>query len=194
MNCVWQCRSSHTQVWGQIQADPWEYSLSSQSDDLRWQESNLQFKLLLEHIRDTREVEHTQRLLCASFNVTLTHTHAETLKTCQVPEDFLKSDATKSWTHCGRDDHRPARPYISSFLTLLQLFLLLYIWLVIYFQSPFFLICCGLHIRVKYTEFKAHFASIPQGNLSFSFMIKQLKDRVNEKEVTQKGPNTKLFC
>lgn len=83
-----------TKVCRQVQVDPWEYSLPSQSDDLWWQESHLQLKLLLEHVGDARQVEHTQRLLRAGFNVTL-NAHKHTHSVSKEPKNSSSSDTAE---------------------------------------------------------------------------------------------------
>ncbi|TNN40657.1 hypothetical protein EYF80_049172 [Liparis tanakae] len=64
--CRWP-RVSLLHRW-QVQADPREHALSGQRDDLRWQESHLQLELLLKHLGDARQVEHTQALLLTGIN------------------------------------------------------------------------------------------------------------------------------
>lgn len=83
-----------TKVCWQVQVDPREYSLASQSDDLWWQESHLQLKLLLEHVGDARQVEHAQRLLCAGFNVTL-NTHKHTHSGSKEPKNLSSTDTAE---------------------------------------------------------------------------------------------------
>ena len=74
----------HTQVLGQVQADPWEHSLSGQSDVLGWQEIHFQLNLPLKYLRDAWQIDHMQLLLCTSFNVTLSHTQKQKRKTCKI--------------------------------------------------------------------------------------------------------------
>lgn len=183
--CGLRCvrRSLLTKVYWQVQGDPWEYSLASQSDDLWWQESHLQLKLLLEHVGDARQVEHTQRSLCAGFNVTL-NTRKHTHSVSKEPKNLSRTDTAEIWsTHCGRNDGRSAGPQFSC---------LRWIWFVDHFQPPFDIVSLDLHIGVNDAVFKAHLASILESHLSFCLMIEHLEESVNKKEVRKTQQDTKV--
>lgn len=67
------CVLRHTQreCVRQVETDCWGDPLPCQSDALCWERSHLQLNLLLKQLRNPRQVEHTQTLLCTRVDVTL---------------------------------------------------------------------------------------------------------------------------